>query len=312
MTRDTWCRLLLNALLGVACLTWIHAYTDYGAIVLTALAFGGILSWLGVMGKVFTSEQHDEIRRWVAALLFESRAAWVLTVVLAVCFVSTLFLGVVEVSNMQGGDALVRTYPKGNEEPAATDDDRVPVGGESRYTRIIWPWSSTGQTVRISGLPRQSFTVRPWWRECGPLRVTAPGSFLRPVILLPAPSLLNGYEKEKGFNFTVIVKLNDKEVVNKAYDRKAIVFGTADATFASELRSTSDPLRDLLTRSYSASDVRKMFLANHETGELKYDDKVEAEIRSGAVVFSILTIRIRSIEIRTNNVHIGVFGEANP
>ncbi len=137
---------VLNLTLGVWLLFWITMFTDWGEGVLRLLTLGGVLSWVAVLAKVLSKPRQDQIQRFLSDVFVETGWAWYVVGVLGALSVATLFTGVVEVSNVQGGgDTAVRTYRAGSD-PGFADNERLPVGGRTaRCTgcgRGGWPTSA--------------------------------------------------------------------------------------------------------------------------------------------------------------------------
>jgi hypothetical protein len=244
LPKSAWLRLGLNLLLGITLLAWVREFTDWWNGVSTALALGGILSWIGVVSKVIPDERQKEIRAAIGDWVFLTPRSWWVVGLLAAVFVVTWFVGVVEVENMTGpGETVVWLSPP-------TTDGRPESGNRVRSgERVREPYFLTSpRTVkaRASGLPSKELTVYPWWQSFAPVRVRADGSFLRPVVLIGADDNVMKVIKQLDYRLEVRVNNGDPLVLPDAvmpsrfwrrlrlplpakYNGRLLLLGTADS-----------------------------------------------------------------------------------
>jgi hypothetical protein len=241
---------MLNVVLGVWLLYWVVVFTEWGEGVLSLLALGGALSWVAVVVKILPETRQKQIQAFLADLLLESRKAWIVIGALAALTVATFCVGVVEVSNLQGGDALVSVDQLTPAPTGAEPLERVPVGARSRTTFLMWPWTRSPIRVKVQRLPAREFDLRPWWaagekgkRPTRPLQV--PGSFLQPVVVVAGGSFAQRNPK----NLQLEIYVNDEPKYSAPFTQKAVLLGAADAdiAFPDRLR-TADGWREVLAQ----------------------------------------------------------------
>ncbi len=230
MPRRVWWRLTANAVLGVALLWWLHAFTEWGDTVGGLLALGGILSWLAVIAKVLPKNRGEQLQAMVADWLLETPKAWRVTALLAAAIIVTFFVASVQVENASGnGDVLVRDYQKNRSVPSIDDAKRVPTGGRIRSLYWVNPFASKDIRVKVSGLPTKTLDgVQPWWATFSPVSAQVSGSFLRPVVLVWGPHFDVKNADPKTYQLKVWVGKDAKPAYDEAYDGRAVFIGAND------------------------------------------------------------------------------------
>lgn len=219
-------RLSANLVLGVSLLMWLRAFTDWGEGFTTLLALGGVFSWVAVVGKILPKPRQEQIQQLLADWLLETRKAWGVVGALIVFFLVTSGIGVVEVSNIQGGgDTTIRSYRAGRAAPDPPEDERLTVGGRSRWLYWVSPIGTTDVRVKASRLPTKQLQIRPWWRTFSPTPVQVTGSFLRPVVLVVGgeQALVNIEEK-----YQLRIFVDNQKCYDEPYDGTAVLVGSAE------------------------------------------------------------------------------------
>jgi hypothetical protein len=236
-------RLACNLVFGVWLLYWAVTFTDWGEGVLSLLALGGVMSWVAVVARVLPKTRQEQLQTLLADCLIESRRAWCVIGVLAALTAATFCVGVVEVANVQGGDALVSVHrftpapdapdgPKDENAPKVPPEppERVPVGARSRTTFLMWPWARESVRVKVQRLPARELDLRPWWRvaretgKLAPLPLQVPGSFLRPVVVVTG----GGPAQRNAGSYQFEIYVNDQQKYRAPFNHRAVLLGTAD------------------------------------------------------------------------------------
>jgi hypothetical protein len=202
---------------------WFRSYTDWFGGVLTGLGLGGAVWWAGIVWGLIGDERQKDVGARLVAPLDGRWPARVALLLVAVLFLLSLFWGAVRVENVQGPDAAVQVYRGPKPEPG--EDERLVAGAERNWPWLMWPWGSATVHVKVAGLPARDVTVRPWWR--GPEKVQVPGSFLRPVVLIGAPSfdIVDADKDSQELRITV----DGAACPPVPYDGRAILLGTSEA-----------------------------------------------------------------------------------
>jgi hypothetical protein len=193
--------LALLILLGSWILAWMSRYTDWLAVVLTLLGFGGLLTWTAFVGNSLPEAITQGFRRQFYRILRRPGTRQWLVGALALSLVIQSFIGAIRIrSTSKSFDAPVRVYAEGS---APEEAERFPDEGQMRVPVATVPFWGRAMRVKAEGYPDLAVRVYPFFVE----PVVVPDSLRqrRVILLLPAGEFLANSLRGNIKKFTVSV-----------------------------------------------------------------------------------------------------------
>jgi hypothetical protein len=232
-------------------LAWFFFYTNWFEGLVTLLGLGGLLGGIATLLSAVSKDRVEAVQEWVTKTIFDRHRTWIIALALGVIFLlAASFVGTIQVDHQIGGYVwLVRIARAGQVLPPADEAEQISTGGRLRELYCMWPWQSTEVQIKVSGLPLQTQTIRPWSRK----RVACPASFLRPIVLIGANRTALDSEKK----LTLVVKVDGVECYHAAYRRTIVILGSAEADVAYPAGLAGvDAWKDVLTDVKLAEKLR--------------------------------------------------------
>ena len=159
--------------LGVGACAWVLYYTEWFPVIGGLLTLGGAFSWLAFVSKILHEDRVKSLQEKAEAYVLGQPLTLVGLIVLLVAgFVTTSFLGTVQVDSIPGSGPKV----------VQIGERQLKLSEGGRVRSVHWvSWRNPSDiNVKVTGLPDKNVTVGPWCRK----RLSSPRDFVRPIMVL--------------------------------------------------------------------------------------------------------------------------------
>ncbi len=266
-------------LAGIALCGWVAYFTELLPLVGGLLGLGGVLAWLGFVGKLLPEERVKMLQQSFEQHCLASAPATVGSLALLLVAAGLWLCGrAVDVQAFgEPVDRLVAMAPDlvpFPEEQAAL----VPANGTVRFTTWAAPFSRRECWVRVKGYPGRRVILPSWGRVT--LRV--PASFQREVVLLkPGQHLAS---RTRGTQERLVVAIGATAHDVGALDGRSVVVGCADDVQFGELVPARKGAGGQGSALYLATEINagdwlSVSLIGIENGQAKETALAQVEVR---------------------------------
>jgi hypothetical protein len=214
--------------LGVAVLFWISLFTNWLAVVIAALGFGGVLAWIPFLGHLIGEDRKKQSQRCFESFL-KSRITSLGLIAVTVALVvvgSNLGCFVIDARADDATRKLVirRSDPSQHQQGPVRLSARVHhVASRSVSNFLVWTgvWGRRYE-IDADGLPLIQRVVCPWRRQ----HLTTPADFLwQSVILVRADPSFSQTSANPLMDYTATIQLTGQDAKEVDFDGRALWIG---------------------------------------------------------------------------------------